>query len=245
MSDENEDAVVRPVTIRLGVEVPPARVTMRNYFSTYLLWTSRDLASRAAAIEQTHTGDSRFDIEHRSHVLGSAISAASFLEAMINELFQDAHDGHGLTGDGYIAPLAERTIALMAGWWAETDGGFERVLSKYQLLLLFAEQPELDKGAEPYQSAALLMGLRNALVHYRSESVAADVEHRFTKALRGRFPDNRLMTGSGNPWWPDHALGAGCAQWAYTSAKALADVVAEALQIEPNYHRHHATWFAD
>lgn len=104
---------------------------------------------------------------------------------------------------------------------------------------------ELDKGAEPYQSAALLIGLRNALVHYKSESVADDVEHRFTKTLRGRFPDNRLMKGSGNPWWPDHALGAGCVQWAFESARALADVVADALQITPNYRRHQATWFSE
>ena len=66
MTDEGKDVVGRPETIRLGVEVPTSRVTMRNYFSTYLLWASRELASRAAAIEQTHTGDSRFDIEHRS-----------------------------------------------------------------------------------------------------------------------------------------------------------------------------------
>lgn len=108
-------------------------------------------------------------------------------------------------------------------------------------MLLFAEKDELDKRAEPYQSAALLTSLRNALVHYKSESVAGDVEHLFTKALRGRFPDNRLMTGSGNPWWPDHALGAGCAEWAFESAKALGDVVADALQITPNYRRHEPT----
>lgn len=167
MADEREDVVVRPEAIRLGVHVPPPRITMRNYFSTYLLWAARDSASKAAAIEDAHTGDSRFDVEHRAYVLGSVISAASFLEAMVNELFQDAHDSHGISGDG-----------------------FERALAKYQLLLLFAEESELDKGAEPYQSAALLVSLRNALVHYRSESVAADVEHRFTKALRGRFPDN-------------------------------------------------------
>jgi hypothetical protein len=244
MADKREDAVVRPETIRLGVEIPTPTIMMRNYFSTHLLWAARDMASKAAAIESTHTGDSLFDIEHRSYIVGSVVSAASFLEAMVNELFQDAYDGHGIRDDGYIAPLSARTIELMGGWWAESGEGSEPVLTKYQLLLLFAEQPELDKGAEPYQSAALLARLRNALVHYKSESVTAEVEHRFTKALRGKFLDNRLMAGSGNPWWPDHALGAGCAQWAFDSAKALADVVADALQITPNYRRHQATWFS-
>jgi len=245
MTEDGEDAVVRPETIRLGVEIPGPRVVMRNYFSTHLLWAARDSASKAAAIESAHTGDSQFDIEHRAYVLGSVISAASFLEALINELFQDAYDGHGISGDGYIAPLSQRTLELMAGWWSESREGFERVLTKYQLLLLFAGVPQLDKGVEPYQSAARLIGLRNTLVHYRSESVAADVEHRFTKALRGRFPDNKLMSGSGNPWWPDHALGTGCASWSFASAKDFADVVTDALQITPNYRRHQTTWFSD
>lgn len=244
MIDDSNDAVVRPDTVRVKVEVPPGRVSMRSYFSTYMLWAARDFASKAAAIETSHKGESRFDLEHRAYVLGAVTSAAGFLEAMINELFQDAHDNHGIKDDGYIAPLPQRTRQLMAGWWAASGEGFEPVLEKYQLLLLFADQPRLEKGAEPYQSADLLIRLRNALIHYKSESVSADVEHRFTKGLRGRFHDNRLTEGSGNPWWPDHALGAGCAKWAFESAEALADVVSDAVQISPNYRRHQQTWFA-
>jgi hypothetical protein len=221
------------------------RVSMRSYFSTHFLWAARDWEKKAAAIEEAHGGDSKFDREHRAYVLGGVTSSAFFLEAMINELFQDASEGHGVDGDGYLAPLSARTIELMAGWWAVSDAGSERVLEKYQLLLLFADQPRFDRGAEPYQGAAELIRLRNALVHYRSESVSADVDHRFERTLHGRFPDNRLMSGSGNPWWPDHALGAGCAEWAYVSAKALADGVADATQIAPNYRRVEATWFAD
>ncbi len=231
MVHDGNDAVVRPDTVRARVEVPPVRLSMRNYFSTHLLWAAQDFATRTAAIERTHSGESRFEIGHRAYVLGAVISAAAFLEAMINELFQDANDNYGIKGDGYIAPLSQRTRELMAGWWASSGEGFERVLEKYELLLLFAAQPQLDKGAEPYQSADLLIKLRNALVHYKSESVSADIEHRFTKALRGRFDDNRLMEGSGNPWWPDHALGAGCAQWAFESAMALADATSDALEI--------------
>ena len=55
------------------------------------------------------------------------------------------------------------------------------------------------------------------------------------RPLRGKFADNALMAGSKNPWWPDHALGAGCAGWAYRSSKALADRVASDLGITPKY----------
>jgi hypothetical protein len=49
------------------------------------------------------------------------------------------------------------------------------------------------------------------------------------------------MAGSGNPWWPDHALGYGAAVWGYESIKALADKVSEKLGIEPNYRRQEAS----
>ena len=65
------------------------------------------------------------------------------------------------------------------------------------------------------------------------------------RRLRGKFADNALMAGSGNPWWPDHCLGHGSSQWAYESALALANGVSEALGIEPNYRRHlESGWLA-
>lgn len=227
------------------MEAMPARIVMRNYFSTYMLWASKDFASKAGAIEANHDGDSRFDIEHRAYVLAAVTNAAAFLEAMVNELFQDAADDHGSSSDGYVAPLSPRTRELMREWWVASGEGFERLLDKIQLLLVFAEKDQFERGAQPFQDAALLIGLRNALIHYRPESIAADTDHRFTKSLRGRFDDNALMSGSGNAWWPDHALGAGCARWAYDSAKLIGDALSDKLGIEPNYRRHQATWFAE
>ena len=156
---------------------------------------------------------------------------------MINELFQDALDEHGTESDGYLAPLSGRTRQLMREWWAITDG-YEKTLSKYQMILVFADEPKLDQGREPYQSAADLIALRDVLVHSRSESVSADQEHRLAKRLRHKIgQDNRLIEGSGNPWWPDFALGAGCASWAYEAALAFADTVTNRVGITPNYQR--------
>jgi hypothetical protein len=221
-------------------DIPPLRIAMRNYFSTYLLWSAQHSAGQAQAIEHAHTGDSRFDIKHRAYVLTAVISAACFVEAMVNELFQDAHDSHGTTGDGYIAPLSSRTRESMGEWWESSGQGFEKVLEKYQLLLDFAGKPRLDKGKQPLQDAHLLVDLRNTLVHYRPETIAADVVHRlYTRLHPKNFADNALMAGSGNPWWPDHALGAGCAEWAYGAGKALTDRVSDELRITPNYRRPH------
>ncbi len=137
--------------------------------------------------------------------------------------------------DGYIAPLTPRTRALMAELWHITDRG--PVLSKYQLLLVSAERQRMDLGVQPYQNAKLLIELRNALVHYQPESVESGVGSKPAKNLHGKFAENALMAGADNGWWPDHALGAGCAQWAVDAAEALADAVSDAVGIRPNYRR--------
>lgn len=48
---------------------------------------------------------------------------------MINELFTDAFNGHGLQESDYLAPLDQSVITLMAARWDETNGGFDRTLS--------------------------------------------------------------------------------------------------------------------
>jgi hypothetical protein len=87
------------------------------------------------------------------------------------------------------------------------------------------------------QDAALLVRLRNALVHFKPENIPADEEHELQKRLRGKFPDNRLMESSGSPWWPSHGLGHGCSEWAVRSARALVDEVLADVGIAPNYQR--------
>jgi hypothetical protein len=219
---------------------------MRNYFSTQLLWAAEHNADLARQIEEAHDGaESRFDMEHRCYVLASIVTSAAFLEALINELFQDAYDEHGTSGDGYIAPIAEDARRRMSDLWRNTDFGRRlETLAKFDLALSAAGLPSLDPGGPPYQAARLLVQLRNAIVHYRPEDLSADDPHAIEKRLRHRFPDNALMAGSGNPWWPDHCLGAGCATWACTSALALADHVGDALAIRPNYKRHRESgWF--
>src|SRR6266704_5985193 len=98
---------------------PPIRLVMRNYFSTHLLYAARHLSDLAGTIEAGHQGQSRFDIEHRAYVLSSIQASAAFLEAMINELFQDAYDNH-VPPDGYITPLPAQTRQLMAELWRGT-----------------------------------------------------------------------------------------------------------------------------
>lgn len=168
----------------------------------------------------------------------SVIASATFLEAAVSELFQDALDGHGLRDDGFLAPLEAEDIASMAKVWRETSSGWNlNPIEKWQRLLECCRHDPLDLGAAPIQDAALVIRLRNALVHFKPVNVAADEEHELEKRLRRKFPDNRLMEGSGNPWWPSHGLAHGCCEWAERSARALADRVLDDVGINANYRR--------
>ena len=211
------------------------RVVMRKYFSSHLMSSAAKLADLAKQIEDQHSGQSRFDLEHRTYVLSSVVSAVGFLEAMINELFQDAYDGNAPDG-GAITPLSSNTRQLMKEYWRSMEQGERgRILDKYQALLTFAGQPAMEDGAQPYQFAKLVTQLRNAIVHFRPQDLSADEPTLMERRLRGKFDDNRLMEGSGNPWWPDKCLGWGCADWSLRSVTALTDHVVGAVGLRPNY----------
>jgi hypothetical protein len=122
-------------------------------------------------------------------------------------------------------------------WRATRDGRILDPIEKWQWLLECAGEDPLDRGAAPAQDAILLVRLRNALVHFIPEDVAADETHELEKHLRGKFDANQLMEGSANPWWPSHALGHGCTQWAVRAARGLADNVLNQVGITPNYRR--------
>lgn len=214
------------------------RILMRDYFSTRLLWLSFYAAGQACVIEDRHTGEPTFDLEHNANVLSAIVSAAGFLEAAVNELFQDAADGHGRTGDGYIATLSDAGVETIAALWIGTnDGRNLNPLEKWQVLLTANGQPPLDRGAAPFQNANLVTQLRNAIVHFRPEDIDQDDAHSWETRLKGKFAPNRLMDGSGNAWWPSHCLGYGCAIWAAKAALAFADDVSARLGIRPNYRR--------
>jgi hypothetical protein len=126
----------------------------------------------------------------------------------------------------------------MGKFWRATNGGrYLDALDKWQWLLECCGLDRLDRGGRPAQEAVLLPRLRNSLVHFKPENIAADEEHELEKRLRGKFADNRLMEGSGNPWWPSHGLGYGCSEWAAYTARAVADRVVDQVGINPNYRR--------
>lgn len=210
--------------------VPPASVAIRSYLSTHHLWAACHFAPLAEAMEENFSGPARFEIRHRAYVVASVLDSVAFAEAAINELLQDVADDHG----SYVNGLGKNTRASMQAYWRESRGRGS-LLEKIQTALGVAGCQPFGIDAEPYQSAALVIQLRNLLVHFRPETVGITDLKKVNSRLRSKFKANALMAGSGNPFFPDKCLGAGCAHWSVTSVKALTDDMYRRLGVVPNY----------
>ena len=215
-------------------------VASRHYVAGQHLWSARHHSRLCTEFETEKTGKTPFDIQHRAYAVNAVLSAVVFLEALVNETFQDAADGH----PSRIAPLDHRCIRLMGEFWnaSEAGGRYVGILDKYQMALLFADLPRLDPGASPYQDAKLLIGIRNRLVHFRPVFKTAGEETKEETQLKGKFAENALMAGSRNPWFPDKCLGAGCAQWSAKTSLILADEWTNRLGIPRPYRADNDSW---
>ncbi|MEM7009613.1 MAG: hypothetical protein AAF462_10805 [Thermodesulfobacteriota bacterium] len=211
-------------------------IKKRSYFSTHHLWAAEHFSKLAGDIEDNHDGRPVFNLEHRVYVINSIFSTTAFLEAAINEIFQDAHDGH----HGYLENLDKPLLDKLAAIWEVTEQNNKNpfsVLEKYQIALNFAAKDEFDKGQDPYQSANLVIKLRNFLTHYKPMFVGGDQKYRIEDKLRGKFALNKILEETGDPEFPDKMLSKGCTDWSIKSIKSFADEFFERMEIEPNYQR--------
>ena len=191
-------------------------MSLRHYLSFGHLQSSLLFAQRSAEIEAAHAGPSPGSAEHRYVSMYAVIAAAAFLEAVANEVLQDAKDGQG-----YGLQLDSHNRAALAEY-VDHDDTRARTLEKFQMVLLLCRRQAFDKGASPYQEVHLVLQLRNELVHSRPKTAAWGDPEKLRERLEGKFPLNPLMKGMGNPFFPDHCLGSGCARWAHDSSLAFA-----------------------
>jgi hypothetical protein len=107
------------------------------------------------------------------------LSAVAFLEALGNEVFQDAADRHrGEHDSPRIKALADNVAARFGEFWRACKEGekYVGVLDKLQMALLLADAQQLDLGAAPMQDARYLVQLRNDLTHARPVSRVHRIE---------------------------------------------------------------------
>ncbi len=209
-------------------------VRMRSYFSSDYLWAAIHFAEQAKAIEAQHSGPSRKDQTHRAYVIGAIVESCAGLEAAINEVFVDVSEREG----SYVGPLSDDAKRLLKWQWDFGKADRLPVLDKYNAVLVAAAKEPFDSGTQPYQDTVLLIALRNYLMHYKPHWVGEDLPHRLEARLKGAgFAVNAMMTGSGNAFFPDHALGAGCAVWATSTVRKFLDEFCLQSGLNLNYQR--------
>jgi hypothetical protein len=164
-------------------------VTKREYLSISHIQSAALLARLVAKIESTYIERSEeFFFQHRTYVIAAIFFSVSFLEATINELFADiADNGEKAT------QLDPNTKILMANMWKLDIPRTARfsILEKFQIALTLASKEMFEKGKSPYQDAALLITLRNSLVHYEPEWAVTTFSENKPENRRGHCWINR------------------------------------------------------
>ena len=211
-----------------------ATISMRPYLSSHYLWAAEHFAALALKVE-CDPSRRGFDLRHRSYVVAAIFQSVAFVEALINELLKDAADNQ----PGYLAKVEPAILQGLAAYW-DTDEGYAKILSKYQVALVVARCPPLNSGQQPYQDMALLLELRNLLVHFRPETVSSAAVQKIDKKLRGKFEIDPALKDMGNSFFPDKCLGAGCAAWSANAARTFTAEFCRRLEITPNHQQ--ITW---
>lgn len=186
--------------------------------ATHHLWTARHAARLCAEREMNILQEIAVDVEHRSHALTAVISAAAFLETIVNEVFQDVADIN--TPDPRIDGIPSDGATKLRAFWKGSDTIEQSsALQKYQIALACVGRPLLADD-QPYQDARMVIRLRNALIHFKPQWQAEDVEHELERKLKGKFVENQQPVDA-RFWYPNKALGAGCAEWACVACTKL------------------------
>lgn len=99
-----------------------------------------------------------------------------------------------------------------------------KLIEKYEKALCIVKSESFDRGAEPYQSAASLISLRNALIHYKPEWIGTGesynntINEKLRQKLENKIKKLNPMTPEGSLFFPHRCLGYGCAKWAVESS---------------------------
>lgn len=161
-------------------------------------------------------------VAHRSYVIGAVMQAAAALECESWEVFTHG-PGHHLGSNGtdfsaksFFSPIAEIVER-------------EPPLERYRVVLHLLGKAALSKGRQPWADAALVMHLRNELVHFKSRWGSELTQKAWLKALRDKKHKRAPFLADGITFFPYAALSAGCAEWAVQACIQFLDGFYERL----------------
>lgn len=214
MSDVDPMANLVTMSLTMGFK----SVYTSAYESERFIRGAKVFAKNALHYENNPEIEDASSLHHYMSV-ASLLYSAFFLEARINEYIFGCSDktlGYYIINemsDGQRQQIAQLVKPN------STD-----VLTKYGILLSIMSNQPYDKAAEPYQSVAQLIVIRNAFVHFQmqqkqilKDGVATTDLENLEKKLLGRFTLSPF-THSGSNFFPDRLPCYSSAKWAHNAA---------------------------
>lgn len=193
---------------------------VRYTFTGQFLEAATLFTRRARSIEEM-PGDKlneELRSEHRGVVSAAVMQCAAALETEAGEICTHGPGSH--LGSNGIIHSDRQFLAPLADVIDNQD-----TLSRFELILYLLRRPPLDRGHEPFQSASLVVRLRNEITHYKSKWGQDMESSKLFASLKGlRHKPPPFISPDAN-FFPHQCLSAECSAWAVNSAVAFLDAV--------------------
>lgn len=207
-----------------------AYATVRYTFTAQFVEAAAIFSRRASEIEAAYAGTLTEELrsEHRGLVATAIMQCAAALETEAHEICTYGPGAH--LGSNGTDHEAQRVLAPLAEFIDDQE-----TLQRYQVLLQVLRRPVLNPGRAPYQSAALVVRLRNEITHYKSrwgEEMSRSKLLGAIETLGHRAPP---FTERNQNFFPHRCLSAACAAWAVNSTVAFLDEVYRLLGVPSRF----------
>lgn len=188
-----------------------ATARSRTNLALHHLFAACRLSARINQIEVENTGQpfGQFWEEILQYSLGVAMLSVAALESYANEMYFEG------------AVLTPGVNAVAAAEISEIVDR-EQILKKYAIALSITSAKRLDMGSSSVQDAAILIRLRNAIVHFRPEWFDDQDQHdKLSKQLASKFQPSAFLPNEAifPRAWASHSF----TVWALRSTVAFLD----------------------
>ena len=166
--------------------------------------------------------------EHRAYVSTTVMQCAAAMETEAHEICVHGpgaylgSDRMDKSAHAILFPIVEQVDNLST-------------LERFDLIMHTLGKVPFDRGKNPYQSAQLLVRLRNKLVHYKSSWGTDMSEEKFFRALESLHHKAPPFTSGSMNFFPHRCLGADCAAWALATTLGFLEDVYERLGVQNRF----------
>jgi len=199
----------------------------RYSFTAQFLCASAIFSRQCAEIESLQPVNSNNKIltEHRGLVTAAIMQCVAAIEAESAELTMHGPGAH--LGSNGTDMAAKKILEPLADF---IDG--QQPLDKFQIILHILSKPPMEKGDKIWEDMALLIKLRNELIHYKSKLGKEMDSKKLFKSLEGLKLAKPPFASLQANFFPHQFLGAACAVWSVRTSVAFLNSFYDHLGIE-------------